>query len=158
MDGGDHDVGVVCVGDPHGVGDPALLEEVELPAHRGSHLRDDLARTQTAGDRPHPLDDPRQRGQQTEVVLHLLLDPRTLDLDRHRSSVGQRGAMDLRERGRGKRLGLEVGEQARERRAQLLLPDPARALALERGHPFVEARERSRVAGGNDSDNSGGLD
>ena len=58
--------------------------------------------------------------------------------------------MDLGERGRGERLGREVGEQAAERGAQLLRHDLARPLSLERCRPFIEAREGQRISSRDD--------
>ena len=88
------------------------------------------------------LESAGESGEQGEVALDLLVHPGALHLDGDAAPVGEERAMDLRERGGRERLVFELGEQVRERSAQLAGDDPLCLLARERRHCVVQRAQR----------------
>ena len=87
------------------------------------------------------------------IELHLLDDvgPAHLDRDRARRSARSDGAVHLRDRRRGDRLAIELGEQRLEGAAELALDGRAHGRERERRHAIRSARQladqRPRAAG-----------
>ena len=76
-----------------------------------------------------------------EIGLDLGLDAGTADLQDHRRAAGELGAMDLRDRGGGVGLALEVAEHLERRAAERLLHLRQQLVERDRRHVAVQPRE-----------------
>ncbi len=106
------------------VGVSGLVPVVQLLADRAGELVDDLARVDEV-EHPHALlRKPRSLVHQLEVCVDLARRVRALDLDDDLAPVRQHGAVNLADRRRGERLGLELEEEALDRLPELLADQP----------------------------------
>ena len=87
----------------------------------------------------------REVPEDVEVGLDDLVDARPADLQGHRPAVGQDGAMDLRDRGRGHRLRVDRGEDLVGRAAVLLGQDRLGLGERERPDVVAEGGQLGRV-------------
>ena len=92
---------------------------VELPQQALAQLHDDVPEAEAAPGIRVPIHRLGDLLQDLQVLHHLLLDPRTLHLHRHRPPAAQDGPMDLAQGGGGHRRLLEIGEGLRHLHAQL---------------------------------------
>ena len=130
-----------------------LEAEVHLHAHRARQRLDDLDEAQAAQLRRDALGEPRGEEHVLEVAGEALLDARAQHLHGDRRAVPRasvdRGAVDLRDRGRRDRLA-ELGEQRVDLRAEGRLDDGDRRLAAHRRHAVLQALEFERDLGPDD--------
>ena len=113
---------------------------VELLADPLAQLREQPFRVQSRGE---PLDERQQQRRVAQVSLDRLRHPGVLDLHDDVVAVDRGGAVDLADRGRGKRTLVEVGEHALERAAELL---PHELLELGEGHRWDVVAEGGELA------------
>ncbi len=129
----------------HALGGPRLAPEVELAAGVVGELGDRRGRPEGERLRAPALDPAGEKPEQREVALDLLGDPGPLHLDRDRAPIRENGPVHLRQRRGRERLALELGEEVRERSAELALDDSFGDVAGERRHRVVERAQRLRV-------------
>src|SRR4029453_14518815 len=89
----------------------------ELLSDSGTHLRSERLRVQPGGE---PLDEWQQQRCVAGGRVNRPGYPGVLDLHGHVVAVDRSSAMDLADRGRGKRALVEVAEHLPQRRAELL--------------------------------------
>ena len=92
--------------------------------------------------RSEALDEREQQLRVAQVGLDRLGDARVLDLDRDGAAVGGRRAVDLADRGRRERFGLEVGERLAQRDAELVAEELLDRLERQRRDVVAQRRER----------------
>ena len=98
----------------------------------------DIDGVQPPRKRRQALEPTRNPEEQPQVVGDGLLDPRAQYLDGHRSALRRPGEVDLRYRGRGRGLGVEIREQLAERHLELLLDALAHGLERQRREMVLE--------------------
>ena len=102
-----------------------LAHQVQLVVQVAVELGHHVARPQPLAVGRQALDPARQRVQQRHVVVDDVQHARAQHLHGHLAAVVQRGEVDLRDRGTGHRLGLELAEHGIDRLAQALLDQAA---------------------------------
>jgi hypothetical protein len=123
------------------VGVAALRAVVELEPDRPRELVDEVARVDEVERADPLLGQTRSLIEEREVGLDLARCAGTLNLDGDLPAVGQRGAVDLADRRRGDRCGVEVEKRALEREIELGLDHLLDLLERERPHVVLEPAE-----------------
>ena len=104
-------------------------------------LADDLERAQPPGIGRHPHREAACGAQQREVVVDHAGHARAQHLDRDLGAVVQASEMDLRDRGRGDRLGVELGKYLADGAAQTALDFSDRQRRIEGWDVVLQLRE-----------------
>src|SRR5690606_14459108 len=98
-----------------------LAAEVELAVGPALEVGDRRPRAQPAGLAAERLEMRRGPFVSVDVAREALADARAQDLDRHRAAVAAHPLVDLRDRGRTDRVGLDFGEQLLDRALEAAL-------------------------------------
>ncbi len=133
---------VKCLGtfeilpDFSGVG--GFPEQVQFVEYRSFEFSHHFQRAQAAGVAPKTSGQAGQLVQQTDVGADALFDIRTQNLDDHLLARFKRGRVDLGDRSRRQRGGVELGKSVGYRLPQLLFDDPPRDIAGKGRHPVLQ--------------------
>jgi hypothetical protein len=111
---------------------------VELVDDALADLVPDRLGVELGGDRPG---EPEQHPEVLHVGADRVVDAGVLDLDGDVAAVLQRGAVDLADRGRRDRLGIELGEGVCERAVEVGLDHLAHLLEADRRSGIAERGE-----------------
>ena len=121
VDPGNDDLRVAGEIGAQAVGVAGLVGEVEFLQDCGSELLDERGGRKAPDFRTGPLEYRRELGDEAQIRLHAGTDVGPPDLEDDGATIVQVGAVDLRHRNGGKRLGIERGERLADRFSQSLL-------------------------------------
>ena len=123
------------------------MHEVELEGYVLLDLADEGAEVEVALE---PREDADQHREAPQVDPHDALDVRVLHLDRHLAPVAQPAPMHLRQRGRGERRRIELGERRLDRPPELAAQERQEGREPPRRHAILQLREHLDVLRGQD--------